>query len=133
MTATLESLLERVNAGDESAVSDLFEQHGPYLRTVIRRQLSARLRTRFDSMDVLQSVCADLVRGIRERTWRFETVEQLRHFLTTVMRNRFLNTIRHHRRSLEAETPLHQTADRLPEYNAARPSEVAVADDLWQH
>jgi RNA polymerase sigma-70 factor (ECF subfamily) len=132
MAAPLESLLERLNAGDESAISELFEQHTPYLRVVISRYLSGRLRAKFDTADVLQSVWVDLVRGIRERSWRFETAEQLRHFLTTITRNRFLNRIRHLRRSLETETSLPQSAEQSPVCEEPHPSEIAQANDLWQ-
>ena len=134
MVTPLESLLERLNAGDETAVTELFERHTSYLRAVVRRQLSGRLRARFDSSDVVQSVWADMVRGVRERSWRFETAEQLRHFLATVTRNRFLNAVRHHRRSLDAEAPPQaDELDRLPACGCPRPSEVAQADDLWRH
>src|SRR5262245_22954444 len=129
MTASLESLRQRLNAGDDVA-AELFHEYAPHLRLVIQRQLTGRLRAKFDSMDVVQSVWADLVRGLRSRAWHFETAEQLRGFLTTVARHRFLNRVRHHRAAVAAERPLYQADPAASAARQPRPSEVAQADDL---
>ena len=45
---------------------------------VVRRQLSATVRSKFDSMDVVQSVWADVLDGLREGGLVFSNTNQLR-------------------------------------------------------
>lgn len=127
------ALLERLADGDDHAAAEVFVEYAPYLRMVIRRQLSPRLRARFDSSDVVQSVWVDLLRGFRSGRWRFPDAARLRAFLLRVTRNRFLEDVRRHRRSLEREQPLADEGDVSPPSSQPRPSEVAQADELWQH
>ena len=129
----LDALLERLCSGDAEAAEQVFRAYEPYLRMVVRRQLPARLRAKFDSIDVVQSVWADVLRGFRESGWRFGSATQLRTFLTKVTRNRFIDRVRQHQRVLDHEQP-HEAGD-LAELATARqpqPSEEMRADDLWQ-
>src|SRR2546423_9464794 len=100
---TLEALLERLCQGDDAAAAEVFVTYAPYLRMVVRRQLSGKLRAKFDSVDVVQSVWIDLVRGFRRGAWKFDDAGKLRAFLITSTRNRFLNRVRRHRQSLDHE------------------------------
>src|SRR6185503_13784456 len=86
---TLQGLLDRLGAGDDAVAEEVFRAYEPYLRKVVRRQLPPRLRAKFDSLDVVQSVWADLLTGFREAGWRFPSVGHLRAFLVKVTRNRF--------------------------------------------
>jgi len=129
----LDALLERLCSGDAEAAEEVFRTYEPYLRMVVRRQLPARLRAKFDSVDVVQSVWADVLRGFRESGWRFNSASQLRAFLTKVTRNRFIDRVRQHQRVLDHEQP--RESDDLAEIAPARqprPSEEVRADDLWQ-
>jgi len=54
---SLDALLAKLNSGDARAAEEAFVAYEPYLRKVVRRLLPARLRTKFDSVDVVQSVC----------------------------------------------------------------------------
>ena len=135
MTAEpLELLLDRLCHGDEQAAEQVFRTYEPYLRKVVRRQLSARLRAKFDSADIVQSVWVDILQGFRQAGWRFPDVAHLRAFLVTATRNRFIDRYRQHHQALERERPLAEDgsagelASRQP-----RPSEVGRADDLWEH
>ena len=49
----LHQLLEKLQEGDESAAEQLFRAYEPFLRVVVRRKLSAALRAKFDSADVV--------------------------------------------------------------------------------
>src|SRR5206468_9905390 len=93
----------------------------------------ARLRAKFDSVDVVQSVWADLLRGFREAGWRFASAAHLRAFLVKVTRNRLTDRHRHFNRALEREQTL---ADANlhggPPSRQPRPSELVQADDLWE-
>src|SRR5438874_12828273 len=88
------SLLVRLCAGDLAAAEQVFLAYEPYLRKVVRRHLPARLRTKFDSVDVVQSIWADVIEGFREAGWRFTDAAQLRAFLIKATRNRFIDRVR---------------------------------------
>jgi RNA polymerase sigma-70 factor (ECF subfamily) len=132
-TDVSEVLLERLCSGDAAAAEEAFRAYEPYLRMVVRRRLSPRLQSKFDSVDIVQSVWADLLQGFRHAHWRFDDAAQLRAFLVKATRNRFLNRVRRHKTALEREQPL-AAPDQgdLPAAPQARPSEVAQAEELWQ-
>jgi RNA polymerase sigma factor (sigma-70 family) len=129
----LEALFEKLNSGSTAAAEEIFLAYEPYLRVVVRRQLSARLRAKFDSIDIVQSVWADLLHGFREAAWRFADAAHLHAFLIKVARNRFIDRLRQHGHSLNQERPLCEVdPEELPQCRESRPSEVAQADDLWE-
>jgi RNA polymerase sigma factor (sigma-70 family) len=127
----LDSLLEKLCSGDPAAAEQVFVAFEPYLRMVVRKKLPARLRAKFDSMDVVQSVWADLLRGFREAGWRFADDAHLRAFLVKLTRHRFIDQLRRTRTAVARERPLgdlvpaDEPVSRLPS-----PSEVAQADEL---
>jgi RNA polymerase sigma factor (sigma-70 family) len=126
-----EILLEQLCEGDAAATEQVFRAYEPALRQVVRRHLPSRLRTKFDSADVVQSVWAHLLPGFRDAGWRFANAAQLRAFLVTVTRNRLHDRYRRNRQALEKEQPLAQTSpEGLPDAQP-RPSEWAAADELW--
>jgi len=128
----LQALLERLCRGDDRAAEQVFRTYEPYLRKVVRRQLPARLRAKFDSLDIVQSVWADVLDGFRRAGWRFEDADHLRAFLVKATRHRFIDRYRQHQRALEHERPLVEgEGDVGPVSPGPRPSEVARADDLW--
>src|SRR3954469_26056307 len=93
----LAALLHQLSSGDAAAAQRVFLAYEPYLRMVVRRQLTPALRTRFDSLDIVQSVWADLLTGFQAGRWRFGTPEQLRAFLVKVTRNRLIDRVRQQR------------------------------------
>jgi RNA polymerase sigma-70 factor (ECF subfamily) len=126
-------LLDRLGAGDDDAAGQAFQAYEPYLRLVVQRQLSDRLRAKFDSLDIVQSVWCDLLSGFRAGAWKFTDADHLRAFLVRATRNRFLNRLRDIRRALHREQPLGAAElDRAPASSQSRPSALAQADDLWQ-
>jgi RNA polymerase sigma factor (sigma-70 family) len=129
----LDELVERLSHGDAAAAERAFLAYEPYLRMAVRRQLSGALRAKFDSVDIVQSVWADLLAGFRDAGWRFANGSQLRAFLVRVARNRLIDRRRQHHRALERERPLDETApDALPQAHQPRPSEIAQGNELWQ-
>jgi RNA polymerase sigma factor (sigma-70 family) len=125
---TLDTMLERLNSGDAAAIENAFLTYEPYLRMMVRRQLSAPLRARFDSADIVQSVWARLLLGLRGGRWYFADAAHLRGFLVTAARNHFLN--RAGRACLARQQAL-AGADQLPSPQPG-PHEVAQADELWE-
>jgi len=132
MTDQLDALLEKLSSGDLAAAEHVFVAYEPILRKVVRRRLPARLRSKFDSIDIVQSVWADLLCGFREAGWRFANAAHLRAFLVKVTRNRFIDRCREHRTAAELEQPLTGEVRRIvPPAAQAPPSAIAQANDLW--
>jgi RNA polymerase sigma factor (sigma-70 family) len=128
----LDELIEKLNGGDVAAAERAFLAYEPYLRMAIRRQLSGPLRAKLDTMDIVQSVWADVLGGFRDAGWRFTDRSHLRAFLMKVARNRLIDRRRQHHRALEQERPLDMAEADLPGSNQPRPSEVAQAHELWK-
>jgi len=129
---SLEQLLERLNNGDYAAAESIFVAYESYLRLIVRRQISAALRAKFDSVDIVQSVWVDLLAGFREAGWRFSDPAQLRAFLVRTTRNRFIDRLRQHQRWLEREQPLGElSGGESPCSPEAAPSEELQAREVW--
>jgi RNA polymerase sigma-70 factor (ECF subfamily) len=129
----LDSLLERLREGDDAAAERVFLTFEPYLRMVVRRRLPSRLRTKLDSLDVIQSVWVHALRGFRQAGWRFADAAHLRAFLVRLTRNRVIDRWRRHKAAVTRERPLSEI-DRgaTPESGQPSPSEVAQAGELWE-
>jgi RNA polymerase sigma-70 factor (ECF subfamily) len=129
---SLEDLLERLRSGDVAAAEQIFLTYEPYLRLLVRRQLSAALRAKFDSPDIVQSVWVDVLRRFRDSGCRFTSAAHLRAYLIRATRNRFIDRLRHHQKALDREQPLESTADQdLPPSPLPEPGAQLLADDLW--
>lgn len=130
MSDRLNELVARLTAGDESAADALYADLAPYLRLVVRRNLPRRLRSKFDSVDIVQSVWADFIGGLHAGRWRFDGGAQLRAFLLRATRNRLIDRVRHFRIAAEHERPLSWALGGR-EGRDPRPSQHAQANDLW--
>jgi RNA polymerase sigma-70 factor (ECF subfamily) len=129
---SLEDLLERLNRGDPAAAERAFVEYEPYLRKVVRRLLPATLRSKFDSVDVVQSVYGDVLTAFRDGGMRFGSVARLRAFLVTATRNRFIDRVRQHERSSPREVHLSDAPAAILRLSPRpRPSQAAVAAELW--
>ena len=122
---------ERLNQGDVDAVETIVSAYEPYLRKVVRRQLPQRLRAKFDSSDVVQSVWASVLKGLREDKWQFTDETHLRAFLVRLALFRFIELCRQYRASLKCERPL-AGLEELGGRPALcdRPSEILQAGDV---
>jgi RNA polymerase sigma-70 factor (ECF subfamily) len=131
--SALERLLQQLSEGDVAAAEQVFVTYEPYLRKVVRRLLPPHLRARFDSIDVVQSVWADLLDRLHGAGWRFQDAGQLRAFLVQVTRNRFLDRVRQHEASLARER--RSARGEFAGLGSAAPpgpSEEAQAGELWE-
>jgi RNA polymerase sigma factor (sigma-70 family) len=126
----LEALLDKLCQGD-AAAEEVFRTYEPCLRLMVRRQLPAWLRSKFDSVDIVQSVWADLLDGFRQKGWHFDDSARLRAFLVKATRHRFLSRFRQHQRAGDLEQPLESAEQELASSQPA-PDKVAEADDVWQ-
>jgi RNA polymerase sigma-70 factor (ECF subfamily) len=128
----LELLLQQLARGDVAAAEEVFVTYEAFLRRLVRRQLPPRLRSKFDSADVVQSVWVHVLRDLHEAGRRFDTPEHLRAFLVLVTRHRLYDRFRRHRAAGEHERPLAAREEEAPPCPAPRPSEVVAAEDLWE-
>lgn len=129
----LDALLEKLCRGDAEAAEQVFVTYEPYLRKVVRSQLPARLRARFDSVDIVQSTWRDLLHGFRNAGWRFPTVNHLTAFLVRATRNRFIDRYRQHSANIDRESPLTWEArEDLAQTCEPPPGDVVGAEDLWE-
>ena len=130
---SVEPLLQKLCQGDMDAAKQVFVAYEPFLRQFVRRQLPPRLRAKFDSIDIVQSVWADLLEGYRGGEWQFPDAPRFQAFLVQATRNRFYDRFRKHRMSLEKEQPLgNMHTSEMPLCNEPRASEVLQAEELWK-
>jgi RNA polymerase sigma factor (sigma-70 family) len=130
---SLEVLLDKLAQGDDGAAERVFTFYEPYLRLMVRRQLSPELRPKFDSVDIVQSVWVDLVGEFRKPGRRFADANHLKAFLLRVTRNRFIDRLRRHRLALQAEQPLEKIEqEQMPASPQPQPGDDAEAGELWE-
>jgi RNA polymerase sigma factor (sigma-70 family) len=132
MSDALDSLLERLTRGEMDAAGEVYLKFEPVLRVMVRRRLTPRLRAKFDSIDVVQSAWADVLKGFRDQGWHFSDREHLRAYLARVTCNHLVDYCRRHSLAMQHEEPLADLDQPgLPPSAGSRPSEVAQADELW--
>ena len=124
-------LFERLNNGNADAVEQAFLTYEPRLRKVLRHQIPKRLRAKFDSVDVIQSVWANVLQRLRAGELRFTDETHLRSFLIRLALCRFIDLCRHHRNSLGHERSLASIASK-PARTAPgdRPTAILRAKEL---
>jgi RNA polymerase sigma-70 factor (ECF subfamily) len=132
-TSPVDTLLMRLSSGDAVAAEQVFLAYEPYLRKIVRRRLPPKLRAKFDSTDIVQSIWVDLLREVQEGELHFTDANHLRAFLIRVTCNRFNDRFRRNRLALEKEQPLRGAeGEILPASHQPAPSEIVQAEDLWE-
>ncbi|HKB01153.1 MAG TPA: sigma-70 family RNA polymerase sigma factor [Gemmataceae bacterium] len=124
----IDDVLGQIARGDIEVARVLFAAYTPYLRALVRRQQADRLRAKFDSDDVVQSVWVQVLQKLGRDGWLVNDEPRLRGLLATIARRRLLTRARAHDRDPEESETSDPATDRNP-----RPSEVAQAGDLWSH
>ena len=77
----IRELLARIKNGDEEASRELLSRYESKVRLVVRRQLPRLLRSRFDSIDFLQSVWGSFFHRIQTESNDLNEEENLIAFL----------------------------------------------------
>jgi RNA polymerase sigma factor (sigma-70 family) len=133
MNEALDGLLGGLTAGDPVAAEQIYRAIEPYLLNIVRARLPQMLRAKFDSTDILQSVWADALCGIRDERLQFDTADHLRSFLMVAARNRMIDRIRRYG-NIAAREQAGSGAERLLILPSAqpRPSEEAQASEMWE-
>ena len=129
----LDAVLHKLASGDADAVEQVFRAYEPLLRNVVRRQLGPRLRAKFDSADVVQSVWADLLSGFHSGAWSFDSAAQLQAFLLKATRNRLIDRVRREQAALRHERHLTAAAvDAVPLGGQPEAGAGLEAEELWE-
>jgi RNA polymerase sigma-70 factor (ECF subfamily) len=131
----LSEFLKRIHAGDEGAARELLNRFEAEVRLVVRRQLPRLLRSRFDSLDFLQSVWGSFFRRMRSSPTTFEDSRHLVAFLARAAKNKVIDEYRRaasRKHDMHREEPL--WADRRGPKEVPdpidSPSEVAQAREV---
>lgn len=90
------ALFDAARAGDPAAIDRLIEHHLPRLHAYVRLRLGAEVRAREASMDVVQSVCRELLAAAPGFEFRGE--ERFRDWLFTSALNKIRDKQRFHGR-----------------------------------
>src|SRR4051794_23455292 len=128
--------LTRIQAGDEGAARELLARYEAEVRLVVRRQLPRLLRSRFDSLDFLQSVWGSFFRRVRSGPAEFEDSRHLVAFLARAAKNKVIDEYRRaasRKQDMHREEPLWSDGARPKEVAADidTPSEVAQAHEVF--
>jgi RNA polymerase sigma factor (sigma-70 family) len=132
----LTEFLRRIQAGDEGAARELLSRFEAEVRLVVRRQLPRLLRSRFDSLDFLQSVWGSFFRRMRTAPTEFEDSRHLVAFLARAAKNKVIDEYRRaasRKQDMHREEPLWGDGLRprdVPDPTDS-PSEVAQAHEVF--
>ncbi|QDV32950.1 RNA polymerase sigma factor [Tautonia plasticadhaerens] len=133
----LRQFLGRIRAGDEVAARELLGRYEAEVRLVVRRQLPRLLRSRFDSLDFLQSVWGSFFRRMRggDGPSDFEDSRHLVAFLARAAKNKVIDEYRRagsQKQDMHREEPLWVDGQRPRDVagNEDTPSEVAQAHEV---
>ncbi|HZW30452.1 MAG TPA: sigma-70 family RNA polymerase sigma factor [Isosphaeraceae bacterium] len=131
----LSDFLRRIQAGDDGAARELLSRYEAEVRLVVRRQLPRLLRSRFDSLDFLQSVWGSFFRRMRTAPTEFEDSRHLVAFLARAAKNKVIDEYRRaasRKHNMHREEPLWLDGRRprdVPD-PIDSPSEVAQAHEV---
>src|SRR5947209_4570355 len=104
-------LIRRVREGDEGAAAELVRRYEPTIRRVARvRLVDDRLRRRFDSMDICQSVFASFFVRAALGQFDIDRPEQLLGLLVSMSRKKLIDRAREERAARRDYRRLHGEA-----------------------
>ncbi|MBK8974915.1 MAG: sigma-70 family RNA polymerase sigma factor [Planctomycetes bacterium] len=95
-----QDMLERARGGDGAALDELLARYLPQLHAFVRMRLGPSLRARETSMDVVQSVCRELLAAPGD--YAFLGVDRFRAWLFTAAVNKIRDKLRFHGRDKRA-------------------------------
>src|ERR1700733_1730331 len=132
----LSDFLKRIQAGGGGAAREMLQRFEAEVRLVVRRQLPRLLRSRFDSLDFLQSVWGSFFRRMRPSPTEFEDSRHLVAFLARAAKNKVIDEYRRsasRKHDMHREEPLwvdgHRPKDLADPIDS--PSEIAQAHEVY--
>ncbi|MFM7319428.1 MAG: RNA polymerase sigma factor [bacterium] len=96
----LNELIDRVRSGDEEAMGELFAEFQYEIQIFVRYKLPRQLRTRYDSMDFVQSVYQSIMVDWRNKPPEdFATADRVKDYLKGTAHNKILEIFRRETKS----------------------------------
>ncbi|WP_435017636.1 RNA polymerase sigma factor [Tundrisphaera sp. TA3] len=134
----IRSYLARIQAGDQQAAGELLSRYEAEVRLVVRRQLPRMLRSRFDSVDFLQSVWGSFFHRVRTVPTEFEDGRHLVAFLARAAKNKVIDEFRKagsQKQDMRREEPIWSEGDKPRDLagHAETASQVAEAREAFDH
>jgi RNA polymerase sigma factor (sigma-70 family) len=132
-----QALMQRVLAGSDEAARELFDGYAPYLLRAIRRRLSGRIRSKFDTQDFAQDVWASFFAESPQKRV-FDTPEHLVAFLTRLAQNKVIDAVRQRAQAQKRDVSREQSIDsqRFDKEqlaaNQATPSQIVMSKEEWR-
>ena len=96
---TFRSLLRQMQDGSHEAAWTIVQTYSPQVQAVIRRQMSKRLRSLYDSEDFVQSVWASFLRAQPSST--IDGPKQLIALLSKMAKNRIIDEARKRKKTIK--------------------------------
>jgi RNA polymerase sigma-70 factor (ECF subfamily) len=125
------TFLARIQAGDEDAARELLMRYEAEVRLVVRRQLPRLLRSRFDSLDFLQSVWGSFFHRVRTGPAEFEDARHLVAFLARAAKNKVIDEYRRagsQKQDMHREEPIWVSGSRPRELTAEEDTASQLAE-----
>ena len=120
----IRELLARIKNGDEGAARELLTRYESKVRLVVRRQLPRLLRSRFDSLDFLQSVWGSFFHRIQTESNDLNEEQNLIAFLAWAARNKVIDEYRRaatQKQNIHREESLEVRGDRETHWHRETP------------
>ena len=131
----IRELLARIKNGDEEAARELLNRYESKVRLVVRRQLPRLLRSRFDSIDFLQSVWGSFFHRIQTESNDLNEEENLIAFLAWAARNKVIDEYRRaatQKQNIHREESIENRGDwETTLASGDTPSELAQAHETF--
>jgi RNA polymerase sigma-70 factor (ECF subfamily) len=133
-----EELIKKCRSGDQEAARLLFELYAERLMTLAKWRVGARLTSRVDPEDILQSVFGTFFRRLREGHFQFQDQDDLLRLLVRITLHKTLKQISY---QTAAKRDPHQEVGQEVESNEGlgqvlareEPPDVAIAFmDQWE-
>lgn len=121
-------LLRAASAGDQAAWSELYSRHRAVMRALVQCQIPARLRSRLETDDVLQSAFISAFQKLE--SFEYQGEASLEAWLKEIIRNKLLDRVRYHSaacRDPERERELPESED-LEALKGEAPSPLALLE-----
>jgi len=124
------TLLDRARRGEAEALDELHRRYADDVLAVARRRLSPELRRHYDTMDLAQSVFADVLGALAGFSDRGE--QAFRHWLFIKVQNKIRDKLRKHvgRQRVRRE-PLLDTS-REPASHTPSPSSAVIRSETMR-
>lgn len=121
---TYEALVERVESGDEGAISQLLGLCEPAIRRHARSLLGPLLRPELDSVDIVQSVQIALLLGVRKGSIDVSDPDRLVGLAATIVRRKVADHWRKRRKRREI-------LERIDDGDLLSLSSAALSDNTY--